>query len=105
MNLRIRELIIDNQKKDLVNAANGYLLPFSEKGSLRQDSQNTERRDLVNIKLDKEDASAVSLATSLHTDTNTAKGSSKVSDQQGIRAFLHNLLNSQNVFNQSEIVD
>ena len=81
------------------------MIPHSEKGSLCHDSQRSERRDLVNIKLGKEDAGAVSLATSLITDTETGKESSKISDEQGIRAFLHNLLNSQNVFNHSEIVD
>ena len=59
----------------------------------------------MNIKLNPDDAAAVSLATSLLTDTETAKASGQASDEQGIRAFLFNLLNSSHVFNQTEIVD
>ena len=59
----------------------------------------------MNIKLNPDDAGTVSLATSLLTDTEAAKASAPASDEQGIRAFLFNLLNSSHVFNQTEIVD
>ena len=46
----------------------------------------------------------MSLSTSLMTDTATSKPSS-AADEQGIRAFLYNLLNSQHLFTQTDIVD
>ena len=48
----------------------------------------------MNIKLNRDDPAAESLATSTLTDTETGKGSRAVGDEQGIRAFLFNLLNS-----------
>ena len=94
LNLQLRQLMISNQKKDLINQANGLMPVSSPIASLP--TQQSERDRVYNIQT-AHDQPAISLATSVITDTATAKASS-AADEQGIRAFLYNLINSQHLF-------
>ena len=67
LKLQIRQLMIDNQKKDLVNAANGVILPISPPTSYP--SQQSEREKVYNIQSNQ----AESLATSLMTTENNSQ--------------------------------
>ena len=106
LNLQLRQLIISNQKKDLINQANGIMPVYSPPaGNTPQVSQHSEREKVYNITQQNEEQKVISLATSLMTTDSGSAKPSNAADEQGIRAFLYNLLNSQHLFTQTDIVD
>ena len=87
-----------------MNAANGMLSYGEQIPPMSFPSEPSEKEKVYNITTTHDDHRAISLSTSQYTETATAKPS-HAADEQGIRAYLYNLLNSQHLFTTTDMVD